>query len=243
MSTFKYTDQELKILKNFQLINQSMIINPDKFSVCSNNKTVVGLYDLVEEYDYEPFGIYDMTLFNAYLGEATDLGLEVEEDNRVIITDKATDMHQTYNTTPIDSGMLPAAQDPTDKFEAIGTVSEFLAPASKLGALIKNCSLSKHERVFIEQTDAGIVLTGATQDLRNSANISEVVIKENNIEESNLEDIISMKVDERLSVLLPGFDYKVEIVKSQKSGKYMSRWSNDVIPGLRYFIALETYEQ
>ena len=119
---FKYSDTELKILKNFQHINLQMIVKPNIFDVVNNAKNVVGIYDLENSHDHEEYGIYDMSIYNTYLNGVTDLSVDVQDDY-VEIRDKASNLKQRQSTTPVDKGMIPIPNDPTTKFESIDPIS------------------------------------------------------------------------------------------------------------------------
>jgi len=239
MPKFCYNDQEREVLKNFSKINPSMIIQPDKFNVINNSKNVLGFYDFENPYYYEEYGIYDLGVYNNYMRSVTDLELEVKE-KCVVIYDKASNLKQTQSTTPVDGGSLVRVTDPASQFNACEVIVETAMPSDKLSQLLKFADIAKHERIFFKTINGILTLIGGGKDLNNSIDPTLIDIKKNNITTNKLDVTLSMS-KEFMEKLMEGYDYTLTIVKTGK-GNYISRWSNDVVKGLRYYISLEISE-
>lgn len=59
----KFTPQELLILEKFSNIDSRMGIYPDRFKVWSESVGAIASFKVESDYDFEPFGIYNMSEF------------------------------------------------------------------------------------------------------------------------------------------------------------------------------------
>lgn len=243
MSEFSYKAQELDVLKNFQVINNSAIIKPTQLATSTTGKTIIALYEFENEYEYDAYGIYDMQQFNQMLTSFKEVNLEVT-DNSVIVKDVNSKHKVNYRTTPIDAGIITEVKDPTDKFNKIEATVKFTFPSSDFQAIKKLGDILKLERIYIQSNeDTGdIKVTGAGTNLSRSENVFEEVIASNNVETNELSDKVLFFKRDEFNMILPGNDYQVEIAIHPKTGSCLSRWTNSIMPGLVYYIALEEYE-
>lgn len=239
MSNFNYKPQELDILKGFQGINNSSIIKPTGFAT-SKNGSLAGFYKFDEEYDHPEYGIYDLNQFNQILNSFKNADVEVTQTT-VEVEDTETSSKVSYRTTPVDMGILKEVSDPTKKFEKAPNTVKFTFPSEKIGALRRMGSILGFEKIYFENTENDIKITGSDSKSIKSENIFEETIGETNIETNELEDIYRFSREE-FNMIIPGYDYVVEIAINPNGGSCLSRWTNTIISGLYYYVALEKYE-
>lgn len=80
----KFSNETLKILKNFLSINPSIVFKPGKkLSTMSPSKTIMASVDISEEIP-QTFGIYDLSKLLGVLSLFSDPDLELEEKKMVI---------------------------------------------------------------------------------------------------------------------------------------------------------------
>ena len=237
MSTFKFTDEERKILKNFSGINLSTIIKPGQFSCVSNSRETVGLYDLQKECDFEEFGVYDLNHLNNMISAVSNP--EFVLDGNILRINDLNDVANkwSFNTSPMEGSTLPNAKEPKISGEPVCVLN---ISAESLAVIGKQLEISKHETITLESFDNGnkFHLIASDVDTTNSEHICSRLLKENEILVNDLKEKINFnKV--QFSNLLGESDYKVEIFQSPSTGNYMSKWVNVFVEGLRYYISLE----
>lgn len=238
---FMYTDTEMKIVENFQKIHGSMIIEPSRFTVMKPGASVLGFYKFDNDYEYEPYGIYNLGLFNQIIKLQKDCKLSIDT-TLVRISDKSINSEFRIATTPIDSGMIEETVNPSKAFDNIDTILDFTFHSSKLSPLKKTGDIVQFEKIYLENANGKIRITGADNNKESTRNPYQIDINESEIEENDIpaKTVLSFKREE-INLLLDDYDYRVEI-KQGKSGKWISRWTNDVLKSLHYFVGLTEYK-
>ena len=229
---FRYTDTEMKVLKNFSTINPNMVVFHDKFAVIDGpNKSVVGSYKFKTPYEYDSFGIFQMDELLSIVSQVKEHELEVNEKH-VSIFDKSVDSETKYNLTP--QTLLPNIDTDTlmNRFDEQEANLEFVFTAEKLNSIKKISQILKCERLFFESLKGKIRIIAAQKSLLQSVNPHEIIINSDDITTNNLgDDIVFINVDEFR--LLEG-DYDVRLCKSG-----ISHWHNKFVD-VDYYIGLST---
>jgi hypothetical protein len=178
--SFKFTETELLVLKNFSAIHPSMYIKPDCIDVKSNGNSVLARHTFAEPYSFEPFGIYNVPEFLQAIGtlknptvEPTEKYLDISDGNS-----KAR-----YFTTAKE--MCPVV--PIDKIEAsfakfdVGIEAD--VTAEKLALISKFASIFGTNFVFFETDKKGLLITVANE-LKASQSSYEIHITEGIVKNS-----------------------------------------------------------
>lgn len=237
--SFTFSGKELKILKNFSVINLSTVIKPDQFSSVSPNKETVALYDLENAYEFEEFGVYNLPILNNMVNSVGKLDMNLDGKILKIKDLGKAEINLSFNTSPIEEGeAIPIAKEPVTRGEPVcvfNISSEFIATFSKM------LEFARHETITIESYDDGeLHFITSDEQLNNSEHICSLAFKDEDITTNNLvENIYFAKF--QYGMLLGDSDYKVEIFQSPTTGNYMSRWTNQFFKGLRYYISLERH--
>ncbi len=231
MNSFTYTEEELKVLKNFAEINPNMIIYPDRFAIVNgSHKSVVGLYQFKEPYDYKPYGIYNLKEFLNGSGQFTNVQFEIH-DTFIAIKDSANGLTTKYGSTDID--LIQAAQNPTKKFNEVECQLEFNLPTEKMVLIKKVMQIYSSKRIYFESVDKDTIrLITAGTDLKTSVNPTEIIIKGEDVTTSNLPEDVILYIKAEEFNLMEG-DYKVKV-----STKGITQWKNSLIDSLTYYIGI-----
>lgn len=222
----KFNETELSVLRNFSKINPSQIINPTGFCAKKVSNSIVGFYNFEEPYDFETFGIYEITTFLQVLDTFNSPDVTIEAD-RVLIKEGSSKAQ--YFTTPLD--LLKQSEVPADlpkKFAKLDCEIDFDLSADKLATIMKTASVFRAKYLFIESdADNDLVkLTVSSDSPGTSANSFDISIRENVRKNELAGQIIKFPLSEL--TIIPG-DYKIEI-----SSKKISRWS--CFNGVDYFV-------
>lgn len=215
----KFTDHEIKVFQNFSNINPSIVIEPDKVQVISIAKSVVGVYPFENPYNFEKFGIYEMSDFLSVLSVLDKPEFEVL-DKYLLIKGSNNDKVK-YFTTAID--LMPKVPNVEEKFSKIDCELDFDLPIEKLTYINKMASIFKSKFIFFETVNKKIKIT-VGDELESSYNNYEIDIEDN---------IRSNKLDVPVKICMSDFkimsgDYSVKISKK------ISKWSN--LNGVTYYI-------
>ncbi len=241
MSKFSYTEEEIKILKNFAEIHSGMIIKPDNFMVVNGmDKSVVGVYKFENPYDYDEYGIYDLKEFLSGIG-LYESELEIHE-KYVSISNTKQGIQTKYRNTSLD--MLPEVKDLSEKMSQIDCELEFSLTAEKYNVLKKIIQVYGADRLYFRALDnksirlvAGWKLQSDSFDPELQENATEIIFKDDEVQSANLPDdtVLYIKVDE--FKLMEG-DYNVKI-----SSKGISNWKHQHIQTLQYFIGIANIQE
>lgn len=219
--SFKLKEQDVAILKSFSTLNSSMIINPEKFSVVNSSKSCVAFYIPEEKYDFQEFGIYEMTDFLAALGTLKNPEITDEEKYLVI---SSNGQKFKYFTTAKD--LIQPAKINIEKIDAVEFGLEFDLSAEKFSMLMKSANIVRASNVFFETSKKKILITVA-EELASSNNSFEIPIEEG-ITKNDLKEPVAIPISDMR--LLPG-DYTVKI--SNKISKWTHQGCN-----LNYYIGV-----
>ena len=227
---FNYTVEEVKILKNFSTISSSMVIGNKEFSIVNAPKSsLIGVYPLEKEYQYDSFGIFDLNEFLNLINQFKNYSLDLKERS-ISIIDQDTGNLIDYNLTPIE--MIKTA--PIDKlkvnFDNIKKHVEFKFSEENLNTLKKIIAVLKPERLFFQSENGYIKITAADKVLESSTNPLIIKIREEDISFNELEDTtLYFTMDEMK--LLDG-EYQVSMSKNG-----ISLWKNKIYK-VDYFIGV-----
>ena len=219
-----FNQTELAVLKNFASINNSQVIFPDGFKVRNNAKSVVAYYDFDKEYDFEPFGIYEIGELLSALQAFDSPTLEVKE--KYILIKSGTEQIK-YFTSPLE--VIPEVPDVTKKFAKIDCEMKFDLPADKLAMIFKMANVLKTSFVFIESDVKGIRLVVADK-LESSNNMYEVILKDTDHNELAAGEGFQIPL---VDMNFTGGDYSVSL-----SRKNISKWANH--SGVSYFVGCQS---
>jgi len=214
-----FSETELSILSNFAKINPSQIIKPTGFGAKEPSASIVGTYDFEEEYDFEPFGIYEVPMFLQALEAFNKPKIEVLGD-KVIIKEGRSKIQ--FFTTPIDLIKNSEVPNIAPKFDKLDCELDFDLPADKLATIIKTANVFKARYLFLETSDDGVLLTVSSDTPGSSANSYEILIRDN-VRNNELDKTI-LKIPFSELRIIQG-DYSIKA-----SSKKISKWScfNDV---------------
>jgi hypothetical protein len=187
-----------------------MIINPSKFSVRSTSKSCIGIYEPAESYEFEEFGIFEVSDFLAALNSLKSPSIEVN-DKFLTISDGKQKFK--YFTTAKD--LLPVVTINLEKVNAVDFDLDFDLPAEKLNILMQSANIVKASKVFFETSKKKIIITVA-EELDSSSNSFEISIEEG-IEKNSLAKPVCIPISD---LKLHSGDYTVKI--SPK----ISKWTN-----------------
>lgn len=223
---FKYTEEEMQVLKSFASINDNMIIYPDKFVSIGTEQSLVGIYRFEKPYDYEAFGIFDLNQFLSLIGLFKGYQLSLSKDNKSVKVISDT-KEVKYNLTPNEM----IKQKDTDKlvknFKALDKQLDFILTSEELSTLKKINSVLKPERIYLESVEeSDLVKLTATDRLQESTNPYITSIK--NPKVNGLYKTV-MYFNMQEMKLLEG-EYHVQV-----STKGISRWINQPF-GVVYYI-------
>lgn len=233
---FKYTDEEMIVLKNFAAINPNMIILPDKFTVINGlKKSVIAYYQFEKPYDYSPYGIYDLNEFRNLMDQMDEWELHVKE-RYVAILDKGNNSEVKYNLTA--NKYLPEISERVpENFEKTSKELEFKLTAEKLSSLVKITSILNSERIYFRNDPKGrLQMISAGVNLEESINPFEITLQKDDIEVNNLGDDV-LYFDAKEFKILPG-EYSVKI-----AAKGISHWHNELSPQVDYYIGIKKAEK
>ena len=210
MST-KFTDLEIKVLKNFSEINPSIVIEPDKIQVKSLASSIVGVYPFDEKYDFDAFGVYEINDLLSVLSALDKPEFEVI-DKYLSIKSSNNDKVKYFTAAP---ELIPKVPNVETKFNKIDCELQFSLSSDKLAIINKMSSILKSKFLFFETDNKRIRIT-IGDELGTSCNNMEVMI-EDGIKSNNLDTPVKISmVDFKI---LAG-EYEVKI--STK----ISKWTN-----------------
>lgn len=218
--SFTFKDTEIAVLKNLSSINPSMVIEPTRFSVINESKSVVSYYQFDDSYDYEEFGIYEVPEFLSVLATLKNPTIEPKE-KYLIIGD--TNSKFKYFTTSKD--LLPKVFDVKSKFAKVKCPIEFDISSEKLQLIYKTANILKADYVFVQSDEKKVRLTVANE-LNSSSSSFEITI-EDGIKTNELADKV-IKIPICDMKLYQG-DYTVQIAEK------ISCWKN-IMGNLEYYI-------
>ncbi len=235
MTAFSYSEEEIKILKNFADINPNIIINPDKFHIVNgSHKSVVGLYSFKGKYGYEPYGIYNLKEFLSGISQFNDAQLEIH-DRYIAIKDPNNNVTTKYSSTDID--LITPAQDPSNKFSKLECDLEFTLTAEKMALIKKVMQIYNCKRIYFETLDKETIrLTTAGINLQSSTNPTEIIVNGEDVIISALSEDIVIYIKSEEFNLLEG-DYNVKV-----AAKGISQWKNIIVDSLMYYIGISNIE-
>jgi len=215
-----FSETELSILSNFAKINPSQIIKPTGFGAKEPSASIVGVYDFEEEYDFEPFGIYEVPMFLQALEAFDKPKIEVKAD-RVIIKEGSSKIQ--FFTTPLDLIKNSEVPNIAPKFDKLDCELDFDLPADKLATIFKTAAVFKAKYLFLESDKKGVRLTVSSDTPGSSANSFEIMIRDN-VRNNELDGTV-LKIPFSELRIIPG-DYTIKA-----SAKKISKWTcfNDVI--------------
>jgi len=227
MSKFNFDDAAIKVLANFAAFNQQMAIAPDRLSVHSANKAVLGSYKFDTPYTFEEFYVYDANDFLAFYNALKKPSIEVK-DKCIIMTNDA-EQKLTYYTAVKE--ITPISPPFDNVFDGVDTLLDFSLPADKLAIITKMTSLINTTNVFFETKGKKILIT-VGEELESSANNFEVVI-EDGIKQNQATEPIKLSVD-NLKILAGEYTVKFGSKTNKTKVKHFSTWSN--LNGANYMI-------
>lgn len=220
-----FSDTEITVLQNFAKINPSQIIKPDGLGAKELSNLIVGTYKFENEYDFEPFGIYDVNMFLQAISTFDKPNIDVKAD-RLVITEGNGKV--TYFTTPLDLIKTAVVPDLNPKFNKITCEIDFDLSADKLATINKTEAVFKAGYLFIEsESEDAVRLTVSSEEPGSSANSFDLVVREN-VRMSNLPKGEFLKIPLTELRIIPG-DYTV-----LASTKKITKWSSFL--GVEYFV-------
>lgn len=208
---FMFSTSELKILGNFGSINQSIVINPDKIEVINVGSSVIAKYPYDNAYDFEAFGIYEISDFLGILNVLSKPNIEVKDSYLNIIGSNNDKVR--YFTTAKE--LIPKVPSIEEKFSKMNCELQFALPADKLAYIMKMASILKAKFIFFETVNDKILVT-VGDDLDSSANNYELFI-EDGITNNKLDKPVKISIED--FKILAG-EYEVKISKK------ISCWTN-----------------
>ncbi len=215
-----FSDTELSILDNFAKINASQIIKPTGFGAKELSNSIIGTYTFENEYDFEPFGIYEVPMFLRAIDTFNNPEIEIKSD-RVIIKEGSAKVK--FFTTPLDLIKNAEVPDIAPKFDLLKCELDFDLPADKLATIFKTATVFKAKYLYLESDGDAVRLTVSTGAPSDSGNSFDVSVRDN-IRSNKLGDTI-LKVPLSELRISPG-DYSIKA-----STKKISKWTcfNDVV--------------
>ena len=230
MSTFKFTDKTLAVIKNFSQLNPSLVISPDRVEVISTHKSAIGRYFFEEPLPIEEIGVYDTPELLSILSIYKTPDIIPNGTKYITITEGSSKVK--YFLTA--SSLLPkvliqnkfGATEIKERLETIGCELEFILPAEKLNMLLKMCGLIRSEWIFLETVEGAIRLT-VGDELESSNNTWEISLT-TDITTNELKKPLKLNVSD---LRLVSADYAVKI-----SSKGMSGWTSST--GIEYYIGV-----
>lgn len=214
----KFTDFEIKVMKNFGVYNPSILIEPTGIKVQSTTKSVIAHYPFEASYSFDSFGVYDI---NNLLSIFSALNSEFEVTDKLL---KITNGKETVNYStqaPILIGNIPDVENLLKPFEI---KMELCMPADKLAIISKMAGILKSKFIFFETEGKNIKIT-VGDDLDSSINNMEQII-EDNIYCNSLTEPVKININD--FNIFQG-EYKIKIFHNGKTGeksKYMFKWEN-----------------
>jgi hypothetical protein len=223
---FCFSDAQINILKNFAGINKSILIEPDKLSVISEAKSVIGKYDYDTPYDFDAFGLYDCDSFLAIHNAMTKPEIEVK-DKFINFIGSNNDKARYFTTA---SELVPKVPDIESKCAKLDFELDFSLSSGHLAQLVSMSQVYKAKYIFFETDGKKINLT-VGDALESSGNNYVVQIEDS---------IRSNKLDEPVKVALADFnilkgDYEVKVSKK------ITKWTN--LNNVVYYITTDTKKQ
>jgi len=241
-SKFQFSSTDVSILQNFSTVHQNVILDKDKFYVRSNADSLVAIYRPKETFEFERFGIYEisslLSIHKAYKTpfiEVQDKFLTVSEGNSKV----------RYGLSPIE--MLKYFQvvkgntiDPFDQasgryriennFDKATSELDFVFSAEKLAMLLKMANILPAKFVFFETTPDTIRVT-AGNELEGNTNNWELEIKSEDITKNELPKVMAVKVEE---LKLINDDFRVQVCSQG-----ITKWEAANVD-LKYFIGAQS---
>ena len=212
----KLSENTLNIIKNFSLINPSLLIKPGSvLSTVAYNKSIFARA-VVEENFPRQFAIYELNTFLGIISLFKDPEFELGDKQAKIISGR-----QSVNFTYADPSTIFA---PPDKTITLTTPKiEFSISQEELNRLVRAASVLKVPHITVSSTSGKINVT-ATNAENPTADIFSIEVGDT---EFNFNMIFEVS---NIIKLLPG-DYQVEI-----SSKGISHFTSSAV---EYFIVTE----
>lgn len=226
---FSYSEMELKVLKNFASINNNMLVKSNRFEIVNApKKSIVGLYNLSEAKDHDPFAIYNLSEFITVIEKSgANAQLEVK-DKYVEIVNVELGTKVKYAKAPLE--FVPEVKDPTDKFVLENHELEFTLSSEKLNTIFSISSLLKAQKLFMETTEAGdIRLICSGETMEEFSNPLYIPISKSEYKKSELDKDMLLYIRIPELMVIAG-EYDVEVCK-----KGITHWKNKN-NGIEYFI-------
>jgi hypothetical protein len=238
---FQFSATDISVLQNMATIQQNVVLYSDKFYVRSNSDSLVAIYRPTEKYEFDRFGIYELSSFLQVLKAMKSPTIEVGEKNILI---KECNSKTTYFHSPIEllkyfqtikGNTIDPFDSPSNRFRIENNFDkatcelDFVFSAEKLTMLLKMSSILPAQFVFFETTEEGIRVT-AGNELESSSNNWELMIKPEDITKNELLKVMKVKVEE-LKVI--NDDFRVQVCSQG-----ITKWSAANID-LHYFIGAQ----
>lgn len=234
---FKYTDTEMKILKNFAKIKTDMIVFPDRFAIVNGPlRSMAGVYKFKNPYDYEVFGVRSIERLISVIEQTKEF--ELENNGRYIsVFDKAANAETkiaTSHVIDLDEDSRVKEELLAKRFGTFEFPLEFYVSSEVIVSLKRIATVLQSERFFFESLKGKIRIVAAEKSLINTSNPHEILITGDNVITNELGDqIVHIKVDEFR--VLDG-DYKVQLSNSD-----LTKWHNELLD-IDYYIGRDTEE-
>ena len=229
---FKYTPEELKILKNFATINDNIIIHPHQFSVINGaRKSVVAFHVFENTYEHEPYGIFNLREFITLL-EIDSGEYELEVHDRYVQVSYTTSKSATkYQLT--DMELLPAVGSISEKYDKLDTELAFELSSEKIAILKKVTNILALERIYFQTVGDKILITATNKSLDDATNPYIITLDSWSANALPEDVVLYVKVEE--FKIMDG-DYSVSI-----SAKGISKWTN-TFQNVDYYLGVNTLE-
>jgi hypothetical protein len=229
MNTFKFTETQIQVLKNFSSISPSIAVYPHKTEVVNASGSVCATYDFTPPLNIDTlFGVHEMNeLLSVILFYKNP---DIIVDGKCLsITDGSSKVK--YFTTP--SHLIPKVliqqkydlETVNNKLEEIGYDLEVMFSSEKLVTLMKMASVLKSNYMFFESCCGDTVKVTVSEKLESSSNSWEENITDG-IVINKLEKPMMFNIDELKLMMV---DHTVKI-----SPKGVSKWINSF--GVTYYI-------
>lgn len=233
MSKITLPSELINLLKNFSVINPSVLIKSTETVVRNNSKSCIGIYRYKDELplgDVTEIGLYDTGDFLSIYSAYKQPEFEVNEKYITISEGKSK---VKYFTTA--KSMIPEVpfDEKTGKYKIEGKFAkvtpeaDFVIPQEKINILMKMATLLRSEYLFFESVD-GVIRITVANELESSDNTWEMTI-EDDIKKSELPFPVRIVLAE--FKVIPA-DYRVEIASDG-----ITKWSSNV--GVDYYIGLK----
>lgn len=215
-----FTETELHILSNFAKINPSQIIKPSGLGAKELSNSIIGTYEFENEYDFEPFGIYEVPMFLQAINTFDNPEMEIKGDRIVI---KEGNSKVQFFTTPLDLIKNSEVPDIAPKFDKLDCELDFDLSSDKLATIFKTASVFKAKYLYLESDGDDVRLTVSTDAPGTSGNSFDIAVRDN-IRSNNLGGTI-LKIPLSELRIISG-DYSIKA-----STKKISKWTcfNDVV--------------